>query len=62
MGRDRGLMAAAVAKVVPVIYGEAGGLQAFAGSCIELALVRYITVPVSSIRKLQGHFGPQYCL
>ncbi len=41
MGRDRGLMAAAVAKVVPVIYGEAGGLQAFAGSCIELALVHH---------------------
>ena len=41
MGRDRGLMAAAVAEVVPVIYDEAGGLQAFAVSCIELALVHH---------------------
>lgn len=60
MGRDRGLMAAALAEVGPVIYDEAGGLQAFAGAALSWRW--YIIVQVSSIRKLQGQFGPQYCL
>lgn len=61
VGCDHGVMAVAGAEVVPVIYDEAGAAcRPLPGAALTGRWE--ISVPVGSILKLQGKFGPQYCL